>query len=353
MQNDSKSNNFSWSSLGSSILDAFTGGLGSSLTSVFGNWLGDLTGTSSLKRQVQASKELSQYNNNLNFDTWNKQFQMQNERQDFLMQNQAAIQKQSYENAGLNPAMMNQGVTSLAGVSSPSGGNSSGSSAGQAQNDILEAFNILNQSKLAQANARLINAEAEGKERENKQNKHFDILLGQSNFSKDMLINLYGEDAYNKMADQSLNGESDSNIIIPINEGNLRAYNKLRDIGVFDSDRVTKISSNEALQSLNDFNEAVNRYKAQHPDVIKADAQLSLAEYNKLIETFNNLKKQGYILDNEKDISFNIARIRKAEADDAEMVKISQVFDKLFNNKDASFLDKLLTVGAFLISKIK
>lgn len=133
---------------------------GQSLFSSFGNWIGDKLGISTNARQLKSSKELSKYNNELNFDTWNKQFDLQNQRQDELLYNQASMQKQGLINAGLNPAMMNQSSPSLAAVSSPSGGNSSGSSAGQAQNDILPMMQLAIQNKIADSEIVLNEAKA-------------------------------------------------------------------------------------------------------------------------------------------------------------------------------------------------
>ena len=91
----------------------------------------------------------------MNFSTWQKQFDLSNQRQDDLLKNQYAMQVEGMKNAGLNPAMIN-GVPSLAGVSSPSGGNSSGSSV-TAQNDILN---------MELAEAQIANIKADTKEKE-------------------------------------------------------------------------------------------------------------------------------------------------------------------------------------------
>lgn len=140
---------------------------GGSLFSGFTNWIGDQLGISDLARTKKANKELSKYNNDLNFETWQNQFEAQNTRQDYLLQNQASIQKQSYMDAGLNPALMNQGVTSLGAVSSPSGGNSSGSTVSSGQNSILPFMDFLLSKKKNDAEVGLLNEEQRSKQIEN------------------------------------------------------------------------------------------------------------------------------------------------------------------------------------------
>lgn len=138
-----------------STLSDFAGATASN----FGNWINDKLGISDLSRQKNASKELSSYNNQLNFETWQNQFAAQNARQDELLQNQGSITKQSMINAGLNPAMI-QGTPTVGAVSNPSGGNTSGSSIGAGQNAMLQYAQLKLQTDLTEAEINLKNAQA-------------------------------------------------------------------------------------------------------------------------------------------------------------------------------------------------
>lgn len=266
-------------SIGNSLVSTAQG-----LFSDFGNWLGDKLGISSLSRQKSASKELTKYANDLNFDTWNKQFDLQNQRQDELLYNQASMQKQGLINAGLNPAMMNQSLPTLASVSSPSGGNSLGSSAGQAQNDILPMMQLAVQSKLADSEVELNRAKAHEAESNAKghdiTNENLGDLLKRQIAQLDLQnsnLTEYGktivQSLKNMEADYDLTVEKKNEILsqIDINTENVKALRLSNDIlpemlkwqlaNYIQENHIGKAREKELLASAGNLNAQAERTK--------------------------------------------------------------------------------------------
>lgn len=318
---------FAW--IGAAI--SAVGGL---LTSLFNN-----------KTAQENTKENAEHQ----YEIWQREFGQQNDRQDYLNTNAQSIYSNSMRQAGYSPLWTGSGGVASTSVSSPS------VSAGNAGRGALEGFDASQLGSIYKQmqEARLIKAEAKAKERENKQNENYDNLLKQLNFSRDMWERLFGEKWYADMANAAMNGDNDADgaLVLPMNEGNLRAYKQAIGLNTFNSNQDTQISSNEALQSLNDYNKSLNDYKREHPDIIKADAHMTEEQYKNLVQIVNNAKKQGILLDDEHGIKVNTAKLQDIDIKDAEYNKISALFDTIFNKKDASVFDKFLAVIGFAFNK--
>ena len=72
------------------------------LTSAVGQGIGSVVNSN---KDFKTNKKLMDYQNEINNANWEKQ----NARQDYLLANNAKIQKDSYKNAGLNPALLSEG----------------------------------------------------------------------------------------------------------------------------------------------------------------------------------------------------------------------------------------------------
>lgn len=175
--------------------------------------------SSELQRQdsKKDQKELAKYTSDLSMQNWTNQFQQQTARQDELLATQKSSEVNAMQNAGLNPSSLAGGASN---VVTPSGGSSSLSTG--SPYDTFAAFmnakNVDNQSKLADAEANLKNEEAKKLRRENKLNESYDSLL-------QVLGNVEGVyyDANGNLTTDASQAESVA--VIPYNEGSQRALN--------------------------------------------------------------------------------------------------------------------------------
>lgn len=292
---------------------------------------GSIFGT---KLQNKSQKDLMSESESI----WNRQFQNQNQRQDFLNNNAQSIYANSMRQAGFSPLWSNQGGVASTSVSSPS--SPSGSSS------IGNIFGNIDPASLILANEQkdLIHEQARELKRSNDIKAEKDHWLKGASIPDDFLDTLLGEDWFVK---------NDGDVIsIPFNVATMTAYNELKDFYLSQDDRETKYSSNSALQSLNEFNEAVNRAKSSNPDIINANAKLSLEEFNQLTQLVKNLKSQGVLNDDEHSMNINRNKLLELDVENGEFTKFGPVLEKLFN-KDVSFVDKIIGVLGLLFTKIK
>lgn len=99
--------------MSASIFSGFLGSLASGLFSSASSLLNN-------SRSVKQSKEISDYQNRLQQQSWQNQFDQMNARQDDLNASSMLTQKASARNAGISPASLTEGAFSNA-VSAPSG----------------------------------------------------------------------------------------------------------------------------------------------------------------------------------------------------------------------------------------
>lgn len=129
-----------------------------------GSFVGSLVQNRNNQKSLQMSKDLKQFENSLQMDSWQKQFDAENARQDYLNASSAMIQKNSMRNAGLSPASLSDAGAFSNAVSSPSGAQGGSSMMSSPFTGFSDMVGILSQ----QSTANLQNAQAKNIEAQTK-----------------------------------------------------------------------------------------------------------------------------------------------------------------------------------------
>ena len=293
---------------------------------------GDSDAQESQDRQISGQKELMDYNNSLNMRSWSDQFDAQNARQNWLLQNQATLQKQGLQNAGLSSALMQGGTTSVASVSSPSGNTTSAS--GLNSPSILDFLRMSIDKDIADANIAKVNAETKNinedtknKSRENTRESSYDAVINNADYF-DALIQ--GEDALNRYIDT----HGVEAISIPQNKGYQDAIKTLS------SWRAQKFAD-KASAAKDALVKTIQELQLADDKVIKSLKSMPIAEYSQLVNLASMYISQKGL--NEANTSYI-----KEQEDEFKRTKVGQVIDTITDD-NAPLIDKLRSGIALLL----
>lgn len=351
-----------WSSLAKGIGSVVKGAVssvpfvGSALGSVIDDVTGNISQKDAQKQQIKGQQQLMNYQNTLNNQTWQNQFNQQNARQDFLLQNQASMQKQGLQNAGISAATMNGGSTSVASVASPSG--NSASQASLASPNILDFLRMnlekdKNDAEIKNIDAQTAKTDEERKSlhRENSRQDAYDAVINNAEYFDALWSGKEAFDEYVKKHSEKGTEGGSPLLELPVFAKNKGYQDALSALSAFRNQRATD-SAEESRQALIKM---VEQYKLGDDDVINALKNAPLAEYEQLVQLTNKYISEKGLTDKKIKMSDKEYEMLEKQIDEFEKTSIGQVIGNVFD-PNLSFWEKIeacipmLLMGVFSIA---
>lgn len=261
------------------------------IPSVVGSSLGVLTSPLTSKIASDNQKDLMDYQNKLQEANWDKHFREQNAQQQRLLINSPAMQVQGYKNAGLNPALLSGRFGDVSSIpSNPSQGVSIPSPSVNISDMVRVgqmAAQLYNESKLADAQARLMNSDSALKEtdlgtRSDINNATLQNLLTQNVLDKSQIDKVVSETDVNRQNYMYLLNTFDERVksVTLQNQSTAQEFEKLQ--------ADTRFITNQNLWMPRLWQSEINLQVAQG-NLARSEARRAQSQINEIEYTYNEL----------------------------------------------------------------